>query len=137
MSTAAHDLEQMLKEHRELQVENEVLKENNNALELALDVARKTTAALKRRCGLLEGQTDVLDGVDEAFLWRNRSTLQFKEDMTGQRRLVVSRRGRKNRVVTGPPGTPLLKKTMEAISGRTRDTEAQQEQAPSGETTDD
>jgi hypothetical protein len=102
-------------------------------LKAEADRHRLRARDLESKIKALEKQPSVLDGIDEEFLFDGLYTIQFRRPMNGGRVLVLTRRGAKPKVMRGGTVDPLLRRGVNAVSGRSRNGPKGQAQAGSAE----
>ena len=104
------------------------LSEGVGRLRDELDAALRRVKELEARVRLMEKAPVVLDGVDEALLWRG-ATIKLRPRFGGGRQVTISLRGRPRVVVHGTDDDLLLGRAVGEACGRQRPRDSKTKQA--------
>lgn len=92
--SALENLALSLAELNNMQIEVEALRAENEELRKQRDHARIRVKDLRTKCETLERRADVLNGMDEEFLFENHCTIQFKTQFGDGRTVrILERKG--------------------------------------------
>lgn len=129
MSTTEQPLRDLLQEVDLLREQAADLENDLRAAERRAVNAEAELKQVREKNYYLERQReDVLDPLDEQFLWDNGATVRFKRKLEGGR--VITIRNARNRVLSrriGAEGAPLLREALDHASGRQRAGKKKQE----------